>query len=51
MPVQINEVVIRAVVDSKAHDASGDYSKESSESSADDMLERILEIIQDSKER
>ncbi len=51
MPVQINEVIIRAVVDSKTHDASGDHSKESSASSEDNMLERVLEIIQESKER
>lgn len=55
MPVQINEVIIRTVVDTHP---SGSPDGERSSASAtntgcseEDILERVLEIIQESKER
>ncbi len=54
MPVQINEVIIRTVVDiqppvsapQSSHVPASDAGR-----SEEDILERVLEIIQESKER
>jgi hypothetical protein len=54
MPVQINEVVVRTTVDTKAlcAPASGQGDdKDGSESSDSEVIERVLEIIREMKER
>ncbi|MEI6756340.1 MAG: DUF5908 family protein [Chlorobium sp.] len=55
MPVQINEVIIRAVVDTQP---SGSPERQNAEVSPcqggclkEELLEQVLEIIQESKER
>lgn len=54
MPVQINEVIIRTVVDTQPSSLpagqNGDVSA-SAGCSEENILERVLEIIQESKER
>jgi hypothetical protein len=54
MPVQINEVIIRTVVDtqpSASGSQGGDVPVADTMCSEEEILERILEIIQESKER
>jgi hypothetical protein len=54
MPVQINEVIIRAVVDTQPSSSQGQntaVSSGNSGSSQENILEQLLEIIQESKER
>ncbi len=55
MPVQINEVVIRTIIDTQpAGPPAGPGADAPSgvvRCSEEDILERILEIIQESKER
>jgi hypothetical protein len=55
MPVQINEVIIRTVVDTQPSSAPAGQNPEVSSAVAvgltEDILERVLEIIQESKER
>lgn len=55
MPVQINEVIIRTVVDTQPYDKSsgqgGSIPVADNSCSEEEILERILEIIQESKER
>ncbi len=49
MPVQINEVIIRTVVDANATPAG--VAAPQASSSQEDTLERILQIIEEEKER
>lgn len=54
MPVQINEVVVRTTVDTKAlcAPASGDGDdKDGAEGSDNEIIERVLEILREMKER
>jgi hypothetical protein len=55
MPVQINEVIIRAVVDTQLSSSSQEQnagaSSGNSASLEENILEQLLEIIQESKER
>jgi hypothetical protein len=55
MPVQINEVIIRTVVDNQPSSSSqgenAGVSSGNSTSSQENILEQLLEIIQESKER
>lgn len=54
MPVQINEVIIRTVVDTQPSASSSqgdDIAAADNKCSEEDILERILEIIQEAKER
>lgn len=55
MSVQINEVIIRAIVEPEECDAQDRGNNDSSLPGADDsrgaLLERLLEIIQESRER
>lgn len=54
MPVQINEIVVRTTVDTKAlcapESGSGDDKGNAAEEAAE-IIERILEIIREQKER
>ncbi len=55
MPVQINEVIIRTVVDTQPSDQSsgqgGSIPSANIRCSEEEILERVLEIIQEQKER
>jgi hypothetical protein len=55
MSVQINEVIIRTIVEAQScasqHEQNNALSSQSAGSSEDDILERVFEIIQESKER
>lgn len=55
MPVQINEVIIRTVVDTQPSGwpdkPEGSVSAANAKCSEEDILERMLEIIQESKAR
>ena len=54
MPVQINEVVVRTTVDTKAlcAPASGEGDDKGSADAADnEVIERVLEILREMKER
>jgi len=51
MPVQINEVIIKTVVD-QAPGANGQNRPTSSQDAGNtDLLEKLLEILRDKKER
>jgi hypothetical protein len=56
MPVQINEVVVRTTVDTKALCAPGsgdgdDNNKDAADGSDIEVIERVLEILREMKER
>ena len=53
MPVQINEVIVKAVVNATASSGSTQVECQPSGNSGKDaeLLEKILEIIRDKKER
>lgn len=55
MPVQINEVIIRTAVTSQPAEEAGGQARAVTDTvprlSEEDVLERVLEIIQESKER
>ena len=55
MPVQINEVVVRTTVDTKALCApgsgQGDDDKDGANGSDNEIIERVLEILREMKER
>jgi hypothetical protein len=53
MPVQINEVVVRAVVDPKTGKGNKDMDCPPSGNSGSDaeLLEKVLEIIREKRER
>jgi len=53
MPVQINEVVVRTTVDTKETCASDADDKASKGTAAEDadIVERVLEILRESRER
>ena len=56
MPVQINEVVVRTTVDTKALCAPGSGrgdgdDKDGADGSDSEVIERVLEILREMKER
>ena len=53
MPVQINEVIIKAVVDSQPSSANNNTSSAHSNSTTSEMemIEKVLEIIKEKQER
>ena len=54
MPVQINEIIVRSVVDSSTGPERGvpeNAGSRDSRVSESEMLEKVLEIIKESKER
>jgi len=55
MPVQINEVVVRTTVDTKALCAPGSGQggddKDGEDSADNEIVERVLEILREMKER
>ena len=55
MPVQINEVIIRTVIDAQSQEPRGRQDAGSPSEDAgrwqEELLERVLEIMQESKER
>lgn len=53
MPVQINEVIIKVIVDQPPGSGNPENvgSRPINESASEDILEKIFEIIQEKKER
>lgn len=52
MPIQINEIVIRAVVqDSKENKESRKKDKDNKETIISECVERVIEILKEKKER
>ena len=55
MPVHINEVVVRTTVDTKARCApgsgQGDDDNDGANGSENEIIERVLEILREMKER
>ena len=49
MPVQVNEVIVRTTVETKATCDPAEAPKEGSADS--ELIERVLEILRESKER
>ena len=51
MPVQINEVIIKAVVDASPSNTTASSSAESSNNKQTEIMESVLEIIKEKQER